>query len=69
MSDEPEEQLPAADGFDDSLARISSFAASSKVKNGSFTNEGTWVNGDEEVISPDREVVVVNTRPGAAKMG
>jgi hypothetical protein len=61
MSDETKNNLPAADGFDDFAGDDQQFARVIQGEKWQFTNEGTWVNGDEEEIPPDREVVVVNT--------
>ena len=47
MSDEPKTMFPA-DGFDDFAATEGEFIRVIQGEKWSFTNEGTWVNGDEE---------------------
>src|SRR5437879_3499623 len=59
MSDQVRANTVSTDGFDDDTG------GNDKVRvivgeKWSFTNEGQWVNADEELISTDREVVVVS---------
>ena len=63
MSDETKNNLPAADGFDDFAGDDQQFTRVIQGEKWQFTNEGTWVNGDDEEIPPDREVVA-STLPG-----
>jgi hypothetical protein len=62
MSDEMKNNnLPAVDGFDDCAGDDQQIARVILGEKWQFTNDGTWVNGDDAVIPPDREVVVVDT--------
>jgi hypothetical protein len=49
------------DGFDDDSAE-DDFVRVIQGEKWAFTNEGTWMNADEKLISPDREVVVVDVK-------
>jgi hypothetical protein len=59
MSDEMKNSIPAVDGFDDDGAE-GDFVRVIQGEKWSFSNEGTWVDADEEEILPTREVVVVD---------
>ena len=59
MSDELKTNVTQVDGFDDGGATEGDFVRVIQGEKWSFSNEGTWVNADGELISPDREVVVV----------
>jgi hypothetical protein len=59
MNDETKNNVPAVDGFDDDWAQ-DDFVRVIQGEKWSFTNEGTWVNADEQEIPRNREVVVVD---------
>ena len=56
-----ESETARVDGFDGDGATEGDFIRVIQGEKWSFSNESTWVNADEELISPDREVVVVDT--------
>src|SRR6478735_7307490 len=60
MSDELKTNAARVDGFDGDGATEGDFIRVIQGEKWSFSNEGTWVNADEELISPDREVVVID---------
>jgi hypothetical protein len=61
MSYEVRKNYPAVEGFEDWAGDGQQFARVILGEKWQFTNDGIWVNADDVVISPDREVVVVDT--------
>lgn len=59
MNDELKTNATHVDGFDDGASE-GDFVRVIQGEKWTFTNEGTWVNDDEEEIPPTREVVVVD---------
>ncbi len=60
MNDELKTNAAHVDGFEDDGASEGDFIRVIQGEKWSFSNEGTWLNSEDEEISPTREVVVVD---------